>query len=222
MSNFLLVNGTASDGAPVGVSPSMATALAEAIGAGVAHVVFDSAGEVADAVKSGAWDIGNIGADAARAEFIAFTAPYVEIESTYIVRGDSAFTEVTDVDRPGVRIVTKARAAYSLWLERNITRAELIQVDNADDAFDRFADGSADVLAGLRPRLLDDSARVPSGRLLDGRFTSVQQAIGVPRDRDPAGLAYLDEFVRAAIGSGFVADLIGHHGATGLSVASAR
>ena len=95
-------------------------------------------------------------------------------------------------------------------------------MDTADEAFDRFTDGGADVLAGLRPRLIDDIARVPRSRLLDGRFTAVQQAIGTPRDRDPAGLAYLDGFVRAAIDSGFVADLIEHHGAAGLSVASAR
>ena len=66
------------------------------------------------------WDIGNIGADPARADHIAFTAPYCEIDSTYLVRGDSPIVTLADVDRPGVRIVTKEGAAYTLWLERNI------------------------------------------------------------------------------------------------------
>lgn len=56
-------------------------------------------------------------------------------------------------------------------------------------------------------------------RVLDGRFSSVQQAIGVHRSRDRAGLAYLNEFVEWAITSGLVAAFIDRFGVEGLTVA---
>ena len=217
--NFLLVNGTGSDGEPVGVSPSMAAALADLLGTPLDLVTFASAGEVADAAVADRWDIGNIGADPARADHIAFTAPYCEIESTYLVRGDSGIVTLADVDRPGVRIVAKAGAAYTLWLERNIDKAELIRTDVRDDSLDRFVAEGLEVLAGLRPGLLRNAERLPGSRVLDGRFTAVRQAMGTPRARDGAGIAYLERFVAAAVESGFVAALIDHHGATGLTVA---
>ena len=113
----------------------------------------------------------------------------------------------------------KRGAAYTLWLERNIDNAELIRTDVRDDSLDTFVAQGLEVLAGLRPRLLRDAERLPGSRVLDGRFTAVRQAIGTPRARDGAGIAYFERFVAAAVESGFVAALIDHHGATGLTVA---
>ena len=48
-----------------------------------------------------------------------------------------------------------------------------------EGSFALFVDEKLDVLAGLRPRLLADAARLPGSRVLDGRFTAVQQAIGI-------------------------------------------
>jgi polar amino acid transport system substrate-binding protein len=221
VSNILLVNGSGSTGEPIGVSPSMAAAVADALGVPLDLVSFDSPADLVDAVRFDRWDIGNIGSDPARAEHIAFSAPYCEIESTYLVRGDSVIVTAADVDRPGVRIATKRRAAYSLWLERNIEHAQLIQTDTSDDCLDALATNEVDVLAGLRPRLLSDAERLSASRVLEGHFATVQQAIGTPRDRSPAGLAFLEHFVVAAVDSGFVGGLIEHHNVKGLSVAQA-
>src|SRR3954447_26230829 len=81
-----------------------------------------------------------------------------------------------------------------------------------------FLEQRLEALAGLRPRLISDVATIPGARILDGRFMTVQQAIGSPRAKD-AALPYLVEFVRVARTSGFVADLIRKHGVQGLSVA---
>jgi polar amino acid transport system substrate-binding protein len=164
-------------------------------------------------------DIGNVGADPGRAEHLAFTAPYCEIEATYLVRGDSSITTIDEVDRPGVRIASRRRAAYTLWLDRNISQAQLIHTETIDESFELFVADRLEVLAGLRPRLMDDTARIPGSRLLEGRFTAVQQAIGTHRDRGDAGLAYLEHFVKWAIESGFVAALIDHYQVRGLAVA---
>jgi polar amino acid transport system substrate-binding protein len=98
----------------------------------------------------------------------------------------------------------------------------VIYTDSIEDSFDMFVANGLEALAGLRPRLLDDSERLPGSRLLDGRFTAVRQAIGIRRDREGAGLPYLEQFVDWALGSGLVADLIECHDVIGLSVPAPR
>jgi len=220
LSNFLLVTGRSASGDPEGVSPSMARAIAERLGVPVRYVPFPKPGELADAVDSDAWDIGLIGAEPQRAEKIAFTAAYVEIEATYLVPAGSSIASIAEVDRPGVRIAVTARSAYDLWLERNIRNATLVRSNSLDGAFQQFVDEKLEVLAGLRPRLLSDVEKLPGARILDGQFTAVQQAIGTAR-RNAAGAAFLRDFVEEAKASGLVARFIAQHKVRGLSVAPA-
>lgn len=219
LSNFLLVTGKGDDGNPEGVSPDMARALAAKLGVDVELLRYKTPGDLADDASSGSWDIGNLGAEPKRAEQIAFSAAYCEIECTYLVRGDSDITSIDQVDQPGRRIASSHRAAYDLWLERNLANAELIQAQGLDGSFEAFVNDGLDALAGLRPRLITDAENLPGSRILDGRFTAVQQAMGTPRGRDEAGAAYLAEFVEAAKASGLVAELIAKHEVKGLSVA---
>ena len=132
----------------------------------------------------------------------------------------SPIASITEVDRPGVRIAVTARAAYDLWLERNIRHAALVRTDTIDSAFKRFADDKLEALAGLRPRLLTDAEALPGSRILDGRFTAVQQAIGTAHANE-AGAAFLRGFVEEAKASGLVAGLIERNKVRGLSVAPA-
>ena len=219
LSNFLLVTGKGSDGNPEGVSPDMARALADRLGVDLELLRFKSPGELADAAATGAWDIGNIGAEPARAESIAFSAAYCEIEATYLVPAGSPITSVEEVDQPGIRIAAAARSAYGLWLERCIERAELVLVEGLDGSFNAFVDQGLEALSGLRPRLITDVERLPGARILPGRFTAVQQAMGTPKGRDEAGFDYLYQFVEAAKASGLVASLIERHHVQGLNVA---
>lgn len=218
MSNFLLVTGRSADGGPEGVSPSMARAIAERLGVAVRYVPYPKPGELADDVAN--WDIGLIGAEPQRAEKIAFTAAYAEIEATYLVPAGSPITAIGQVDQPGVRIAVSARSAYDLWLERNIKQATLIRTEGLDGAFQMFAGGGYDVLAGLRPGLIGNAAAMPGSRILDGQFMSVQQAVGCARGKTAAE-AFLRDFVEEAKASGLVARLIAQHKVQGLSVAPA-
>jgi len=63
-----------------------------------------------------------------------------------------------------------------------------------------------------------DVEGLPGARILDGRVTAVQQAIGTPLARQ-AGAKYLREFVEEAKASGLVARAIEAHGVRGVSVA---
>ena len=220
MSNFLLVNSRDAAGGPQGVSPSMAAAIAARLGVPVRYVPYPRPGELADAVGRDEWDIGLIGAEPQRAERIAFTAAYAQIEATYLVPAGSPITAIDQVDRPGIRIAVTGRSAYDLWLERNIRHATLIRTDSLDSACEVFVANGLEALAGLRPRLLSDVAKLPGARILAGEFTAVQQAIGNARG-NTAAAAFLHEFVEEAKASGLVARLIAEHGVNGLSVGDA-
>lgn len=218
LSNFLLVTDRTAAGDPVGVAPDMAAEIARRLGVGVALKPFAQPGPLADAVDSDTWDIGLIGAEPQRAEKIAFTPPYVEIQSTYMVPPGSAIRTIADVDKPGVRIAVTARAAYGLWLERNIRNATIVWASTLDESFERFAAEKLDVLAGLKPKLLADAAKMPGARILDGQFSAVQQAVGTSK-RNPEAAVWLAGFVADVKASGFVAGLIARHRVVGLDVA---
>jgi polar amino acid transport system substrate-binding protein len=117
-----------------------------------------------------------------------------------------------------VRISVSARSAYGLWLENNIKNATLMPIAGLDAAFNKFKDEKLDVLAGLRPGLLKDIEKMPGAKILDGKFSAVQQAVGTAR-ANKEGAAFLAGFVEQAKKSGLVGRLIERHKVKGLSVA---
>ncbi len=216
MSNFLLVTSKAENGDPAGVSPDLAAEIARRLGVEVSYRPYPSPGVLADAVAE--WDIGNIGAEPQRAEHIAFTTAYCEIEATYLVPAGSPLKRVEDVDAPGNRIAVMGRAAYGLWLENNLKHAELVRGDTMDAALEMFQAQGLEALAALRPRLNTDREAMPGARILDGKFSAVQQGVGTPIANAEAAV-WLQEFVDEAKASGLIADLIAKHHVQGLSVA---
>jgi polar amino acid transport system substrate-binding protein len=218
LSNFLLVNAaSAQDPQPQGIAPDVGRELASRLGVPLTFVKYAQPGLLAEAVSSGAWDVGLIGADPLRASEIAFTPAYLEIEATYLVPAGSPLRSLADVDRPGVRIAVGDKTAYDMYLRRTLQHAELCRANGLEASYELFVREGLDALAGLKPRLVADQARLPGSRLLDGRFTAIQQAIGTPLQRHAAA-AYLREFVQDIRG-GLVAQLIARHGVRGVAVA---
>ncbi len=218
LGNFLLVNKDAATGELRGVVPDLAAELARRLGTTAELIGFPGAGQVADGAKTGAWDVGFIGAEPQRAEEIAFTLAYLEIPATYLVPAGSPIQTLAEVDRAGVRIATAARSAYDLYLSRNLKNAQLMRAEGIPASYDLFVKEKLDVLSGLLPRLVSEVARLPGARILDGKFTAIQQAIGTPKDR-AAAAEYLREFVADIKASGLVARLIETHGVKGVNVA---
>jgi polar amino acid transport system substrate-binding protein len=214
LGNPLLVTGSTPAGEPIGVAPDMARAIADRLGVPVSYVTFATPGEVADAAQTDGWDICFIAAEAKRAETIAFTPAYVEIEATYLVPQGSPIASVEEVDRPGVRIAVSGRSAYDLYLSRSLKHAELHRAKGLAGALELFVTEKLEALAGLRPALIENASSLPGARVLDGRFTAVQQAIGT-RPQNSAAKAFLDDFVKEAKASGLVAGLLDKHGVAG-------
>jgi polar amino acid transport system substrate-binding protein len=216
--NALLTGKDPATGEARGVAADIARELGRRLNVPVDIVAYESAGALADAASSGAWDIGFLGAEPQRASVISFTAAYAEIESTYLVPPGSSLQRIEDVDRDGVRIAIAAKSAYDLYLTRTLQHARLERTDGADAAFSKLVADKLDAMAGLRPALVDYAEQLPGSRVLDGRFTTIQQAIGTPVGRD-AGAAYLRAFVEEIKANGFVAQVIERNGVRGLTVA---
>ena len=216
--NALLANKDANGNAG-GIALDLARELGRRVGVAVEIVGFDSAGRMADGAKAGAWDVAFLGADPDRANEITFTAPYLDVDSTYLVPPNSSLRTVEDVDREGVRIAVSDKSAYDLFLTRSLKRAQLVRVPGIDASVDLYLTQKLDALAGLRPLLIETARRQPGSRVLDGRFTVVQQAAGTPMGREAAA-KYLREFIEDVKASGSAAKIFEKNGARGVSVSS--
>jgi polar amino acid transport system substrate-binding protein len=216
--NPVLATRAEAEGQPGGIAAELARELGRRLGVPVEYRPYDSAAAMADAAPKGEWDIAFLAADPAREAAIAFTAPYLELEATYLVPADSRFRALADLDAEGVRIAARPRSAYDLFLRRSLRRATLVYPEGSEADLDVLTSGRADAMAGLTHMLVGSAADVPGLRVIEGRFASMQQAIGVPQGR-PAAAAYLREFVEQVKASGFVASLIAASGAPGVAVA---
>jgi polar amino acid transport system substrate-binding protein len=217
--NVLLAAKDGSTGAARGIAVDLAEALGARLDLPVEIVAYDAAGRMADASASGAWDVAFLALDPERANSIAFSAGYLEVEATYLVPQGSRIETLADVDREGVRVAVTDKSAYDLFLTRTLARAQLVRAPTTDESFDVFVERKLEALAGLRPRLELDAERIEGSRVLDGRFSAIQQAIGTPKGRG-ATARFVREFVEQAKSSGLVADSIDRHGIRGVSVAA--
>jgi len=217
-SNFLLVIGDDPGGEPRGIAPDLGRELAKRVGMPFEFIKFDAAGKLFDAVKSAQCDVGFLGAEPQRADEVDFTSAYLEIPVTFLVPAGSPIKTIADVDREGVRVAVSERSAYDLYLTRNLKKAQLVRTKGIPASYDAFIAQKLEVLGGLKPKLVEEQARTPGSRVLDGQITGVQQAIGAPKGR-PAAAKYLRQFAEEMKRSGFVARTIEKHGVKGVRVA---
>jgi len=190
-------------GEPLGAAPDLARELAKRVGVPVTYVTYDAAGKMAEGLKNGETDIVFLAIDPERAADIAFTRPYVLIEGTYLVRKDSPFKRVEDLDREGVKIIVGSKSVYDLYLTREIKKATLVRGGGGVGYLEDWRKGGFDAAAGIREVLVAEAARTPSMMVVEGHFMTIPQAVGVPKARQAAA-RYVDQFVAEMIESGFV------------------
>lgn len=203
---------------PRGVSVDLARELGQRLGVPVDLVTFDAAGKAFAALQSGACDVGFLAIDPARAADLAFTAPYVLIEGTYVVPKTSPLREVDDVDQGGVRIAAGKNAAYDLYLSRTLQHAKLVYAPTSHAALELFLSEGLDAAAGVRQPLLAFAKTHPELRVMEGRFMAIEQAMAASKDRSQAA-AYLQTFIEEMKASGFVAAALARSGQGDATVA---
>jgi polar amino acid transport system substrate-binding protein len=210
------------DGQVTGVSVDLAQALALRLGLNASLVVFDSAGKSVDAVTNQQADIGFFAVDPVRGQGIAFTAPYVLIEGSYLVRQNSPLQSNSEVDRAGIRVAVGKGSAYDLYLTRELKNAQLHRAPTSPTTVDFFIQEHLEVAAGVKQQLEMDAQRIPGLRLLPGRFMVIEQAMGLAKDRSAAAQNFLWQFVEDMKANGMVAAALRKHRIEGAVVAPAR
>jgi polar amino acid transport system substrate-binding protein len=206
--NVVLVQKDASAGVS-GITVDLARELGRRLGVPVDLTVYDTAGKVTEAAKTGAWDIGFIAIEPVRAALIGFTAPYVIIEGTYMVPVDSPLKAIADVDRDGIRIAVARGSAYDLYLTRTLQHASLVHYPSPPLALQSFMPDKLEAAAGVKQQLVQFAKATPAVRVMDGHFQEIREAMGTPLGRD-AGLKFLHSFVEEMKASGFVKQALDH------------
>ena len=207
LGNPVLAQGTPSD--PRGVTVDIARELGDRLSLPVSFACFDAARKSFEAMRTGQGDLCFLAPDPARAQDVAFTAPYVLIEGVYAVRADSPVATATDVDRPGTRVGVKQGSAYDLFLSRSLERASVVRGREGTEVFEA---AGLEVAAGIRQPVTAYVAARGAMRVVEPAFMQIRQAVGVPRQRRPETQAFLGAFVEELKESGFVAQSLRRSG----------
>lgn len=211
--NPVLAARDAASGELRGVTVDLAHELGRRLGLPVELVPFDAAGKVSAAAAAGVWDVAFLAIDPERAMEIDYSAPYIELEGTYLVPAASKLRTVEDVDRPGVRIAVSPKSAYDLFLSRNLKHARIVRPATIKESLELLAANKVDAIAGVRTALVAASRTSPGLLTMSGRFMTIPQAAGVPKGR-PQAARFLHQFIDHARTSGFVAAAMKRHGIT--------
>ena len=86
-----------------------------------------------------------------------------------------------DINSSAIKIAVLERSAYDLWLTENFKKAELIKVNTMDDSHKLFREGGADVLAGLKPKLIEELKINSDFKIISNPFTYIKQSIGIKK-----------------------------------------
>ncbi len=219
--NPVLAQKDPASGEPRGVSADLARELGRQLGVPVEFVTYPGAGQVFDALATGAWDVCFLAVDPVRAAGIDFTAPYVLIEGTYLVPADSPLRAIDDVDRDGVRVAVGRGSAYDLYLTRALKHAALVRAPTSAEALALFKTDRLEAAAGVRQPLVAFAETHTEVRVIGGRFMAIEQAMGTPKGRASTGLRYLREFIEKMKSTGFIAGALKASGQGDATVAPA-
>jgi len=210
MSNFLLINGKDSDGSPDGVSPDIGKKLARELNLKCKLVQFKKPGLLADAVNKDMWDIGNIACEKERSKMIDFTDPYVNIDANFMFRKKDNFKTNDDINSREIKIAVLERSAYDLWLTENFKNVELIRVNTIEESHQLFREDKVNVLAGLKPKLIEEIKTNDDFKMINSPFTYIKQSIGIKKGT-PEILDFLNKFIKKLIKEGYVESLLKKH-----------
>lgn len=161
-------------------------------------------------------DLGFAAANPRRGGAVVYSAPYMLVQQTAMVRDDSSLRSVAALDANGARIGANTGDSIAMYLTRTLTRATLLTSPDIalGEAVRWVRDGTVVAFAGNRQRLGAVAGQVGL-RLLPDNLTAVPQAIAVRAD-DHAMIAAVSGALRQLQSSGRVAAIIRAGGIDGV------
>jgi hypothetical protein len=122
------------DGTLGGVSVAVAQALAAHLGVPVELKSYDNPARYNESLATDDSDIGLAARDPVRADHLAFSETFMEVDNGYVARAGVAPANADAVDRPGVKIAVAQGSAPHTVLQRLIKNAEIIPVPGGFEA----------------------------------------------------------------------------------------
>ena len=83
----------------------------------------------------------------------------------------------------------------------------MIRAKSIDLSFSIFQKNEYEVLAGLKPKLIDDLKNTENCKILPGAFTFIKQCIG-SKPGNPEAEKYINNFIEKNIENGFIEKLL--------------
>ena len=212
--SFFYTKDNAND-AFAGFGVELARHFAEAQGLAALLKEYAAPPAVVQALKDGDCDIGLMGLDPMRGMDVDFSPPYLRADFTFLVPTGSRIDQISDVDRPGLRVAVVRDHAMDFALRGRFRQADRIFASTPDEGFRMVRAGRADILAGIRPGLLRYAESLPGSRVLEGRYGENVLAFAVAKGRND-WLSAVDQFVLDSRSSGLLQRIIQATGLAGV------
>lgn len=186
-----------------GVAFDIANELARRLGVPLEVVTYETLPKLINSAETGQSDVIFVGIVPARAKIVDFSPPFAQVEMGYLVAKGAPISNISEVDRPKVRIAVQQTGAADVLLTSTLKSATLVRSPTISDAVELVRSGNADALAGIKTFLFPASDKLPGSRVLDGHIAVEDLGIGVPKGRELSA-AYVRKFVDETKSQGFV------------------
>ena len=87
---------------------------------------------------------------------------------------------------------------------RDLKQAQVVRAETVGLATDMLADGRMDAFATNKATLFEMAEKLPGSKVLDGRWGLERHAMGIPKGRGDAAMAYLRKFTDDIVAQGLV------------------
>jgi polar amino acid transport system substrate-binding protein len=202
-----------------GLCVEIANDLAVQLHTALVTSTYTSGATLMDAGRAGDWDLAFVTLDFNLPQpGISATPAYVDLEQTYLVRGDSPYQSVADIDRPGVRIALFSPSPIEAFLRQTLTYATVIAVPSIAHGVTLIEQGDADAYAASRDELDDGGWRLAGGRVLSDSITRFRWGVVMASGRSDL-FTYVTKFLEDARRSGLIQDAIDTYKVSGARVA---
>ena len=166
-------------------------------------------------------DLGFMAYNAGRAADVDFSAPWLLMPNSYIVRGDSPLQKVADADAAGVHILAVKNDTQDVYLSAHLKNNQVDTVPAMpalEEIESMLLSGKMDAFAANRQRLMEAAARYPKLRVLSDNYFVAGQAVALAKG-DAARLGELNKMLGEVLGSGLVKTSIERAGLLGVDAA---
>jgi len=190
---------------------------------GVPYTLIPAAGalDVISRLQAHTADLGFMAYNAGRAKDVDFSAPWLLMPNSYIVRANSPLHTVADADRAGVNITAVKGDTQDVFLSAHLKNNHVNTIPALpapDELASLLLNEKIDAFAANRQRLMEAATRFPTLRVLSDNYFVAGQAVALAKG-DPSRLATVNRLLGEVLASDFVKTSIERAGLQGVDAA---